>query len=148
MATCDSTQQPGASTPNDPAPSAELGGAQVSDKNPLFRPFQWHHDALDDPAVQLSASALMQFAGQAKDVVEGLGKIMEIAEADQNARFISPYEPMFAPVDLAALMRLGITSANLLAAEAEQLMDSAYETGTPQGRREHRERAASLLHES
>ena len=130
MANCDSTQQPGASASGNSFTSAERDGAEAPNPAPKFRPFQWHQDALDDPEVQLPARALMEFVGRAKDVANGIGTILEIAEAEQNERFYAPSAPMFSPCDLAALMRLGITSASLLAAEAEDMLESAYERHT------------------
>lgn len=106
--------------------------------NVIFEPFQWHRKETEN--AMLPGGAVMRFAGVVKDLSLGAMTILEILEHDELAE-TGGDQKMLNKCDASRLMRMAISSLQLLGEDADEVAEWAYEHHTTEGKQERRHAA-------
>ena len=102
---------------------------------PLFQPFQWHDEALDN--ARLPSSTVMQFVGQVRDITAGVQTILELGEHDAAEDDCEDSQKLLNEYYQANLTRLSIAALGLLSYKSENMTRWAHEYYTQEERAEH-----------
>jgi hypothetical protein len=105
---------------------------------PLFEPFKYHREELENHNVNLPAHPMIRFLGRIQDVASGVAKIIEINNRDDTENDASENpQVLLSPNDHWQLSRLSIAALEMLGDKADELTDWSYRYYVPEGRAEH-----------
>jgi hypothetical protein len=109
-------------------------------QEPMFRPFEQFHVAVDN--AKLPGGPIRAFASTVLDLALGACTIAEMLEQDSmRDAFDDPEPPLLNDFHRGTLQRMLIAQSRVLATEAQNVMDWAYEDHTPEGRADRLEKA-------
>ena len=111
--------------------------AEETTSAPLFDPFEYHREELEDHNVTLPAHPMIKLLGRIQDVAGGIATIIEINNRDTTEKegYANP-QVLLSPNDHWQLSRLSIAALKMLGDKADELTDWAYKYHTPEGRAE------------
>ncbi len=101
---------------------------------PLFQPFQWHDEALDN--ARLPSSTVMQFVGQVRDITAGVQTILELRQRDSAEDDCEDTLKLLNEYFHGNLTRLSIAALELLNNKSEKIDNWAHEYHAKEGRAE------------
>jgi hypothetical protein len=109
---------------------------------PIASLYRFHREAVDN--VRLPGGAVMRFAEMAHDMARGMRTVASVLAADDQATQDADAPRLLAVDDREALIRVMYLNMDLMASQAGELMEWAYDCHTDKGRAEKAELQGSL----
>jgi len=109
--------------------------AEVPDtKEPCFKPYECAHKELSDPKTKIPSAVFAELASKASDIGHGVASILQMIEINMMLKDCGD-RPLMDTFQEGRMMRLAIRAASMLGDESDEVMEQAFNSHMPEGRK-------------